>query len=51
MSGDFDGQDMSFGQGSLQPLLRDMINEDPETMKAIFYTNNEILSDGVGKRH
>lgn len=42
---------MELRAGFPAPLLRDMINEDPETMKAIFHTNNEILSDGVGKRH
>jgi hypothetical protein len=54
LSGDFDGQGMSlgvlqwnFGQDTLQPLLRDMIDEDPETMKTIFHANNDILVEAL----
>jgi len=54
LSGDFDGQGMSlgvlqwnFGQETLQPLLRDMIDEDPETMNTIFHANNDILVEAL----
>ncbi len=54
LSGDFDGQGMSlgvlqwnFGQDTLQPLLRDMIDEDPETMRAIFHQYDDILVEAL----
>ena len=50
LSGDFDGQGMSFGvlqwnvgQDSLQPLLKDMLSQHPETMKSIFHEQLGIL--------
>jgi len=50
LSGDFDGQGMSFGvlqwnfgQDSLQPLLKDMVSEHPETMESIFHEQLGIL--------
>ena len=50
LSGDFDGQGMSFGvlqwnfgQNSLQPLLMEMINEHPKIIKEIFQTNYNVL--------
>jgi len=54
LSGDFDGQGMSlgvlqwnFGQDSLRPLLRDVINNHPETIKAIFQTSYDILVEAL----
>jgi len=54
LSGDFDGQGMSlgvlqwnFGQESLQPLLRDMIDENPDTVESIFGTNYDILVEAL----
>ena len=51
LSGDFDGQGMSFGvlqwnfgQDSLQPLLRDMLDRHPDTMQSIFHEHLGILS-------
>jgi len=50
LSGDFDGQGLSFGvcqwnfgQNTLQPLVRDMIHQHPDTIKAIFRTNFDVL--------
>lgn len=50
LSGDFDGQGISFGviqwnfgQGSLQPLLKDMIQSHPDIMKEIFQAKYDVL--------
>ena len=50
LSGDFDGQGISFGvlqwnlgQGSLQPLLRKIIKTEPEIVESIFAQNYEEL--------
>jgi Putative peptidoglycan binding domain len=50
LSGDFDGQGLSFGvlqwnfgQESLQPLLNEMSTAHPETMAGIFQTNYDVL--------
>jgi Putative peptidoglycan binding domain len=50
LSGDFDGQGMSFGvvqwnfgQDSLQPLLKDMLSRHPETMESVFQEQLGIL--------
>jgi len=54
LNGDFDGQGMSFGvlqwnfgQDSLQPLLRDMINRHSDVMQSIFHENYEILLEAL----
>ncbi len=54
ISGDFDGQGMSFGvlqwnfgQNSLQPLLNDMINEHQEVVKEIFHNYFDVLVDAL----
>lgn len=54
LGGDFDGQGMSFGvlqwnfgQESLQPLLRDMIDEDPDTVEAIFGASYDVLVEAL----
>ncbi|MCX7914332.1 MAG: peptidoglycan-binding protein [Thermodesulfovibrionales bacterium] len=54
LSGDFDGQGMSFGvlqwnfgQNSLQPLLKDMINRHPHIMGSIFHENYETLLEAL----
>ena len=51
LSGDFDGQGISFGvlqwnlgQGSLQPLLRKIIKAEPEIVESIFAQNYEELN-------
>ena len=51
ISGDFDGQGISFGvmqwnfgQGSLQPLLRDMISQHPDIVKNIFGEHFDALN-------
>ena len=51
LSGDFDGQGISFGvlqwnlgQGTLQPLLRKIIKAEPEIVKSIFAQNYEELN-------
>ncbi len=51
LSGDFDGQGISFGvlqwnlgQGSLQPLLRKIIKAEPEMVESIFAQNYEELN-------
>ena len=50
LSGDFDGQGISFGvlqwnfgQDSLQPLLKEMIKVHPRIIKQIFGTNYKVL--------
>ena len=50
LSGDFDGQGMSFGvlqwnfgQGSLQPLLREMTKGHPDVVRGIFQAHYDIL--------
>src|SRR6266705_6917952 len=50
LSGDFDGQGISFGvlqwnlgQGSLQPMLRKIIKAEPEIVESIFAQNYEEL--------
>ena len=54
LSGDFDGQGLSFGvlqwnfgQESLQPLLKDIIDKHPETIKAVFQINYDILIEAL----
>ena len=54
LGGDFDGQGMSlgvlqwnFGQDTLQPLLRDMIEKHPRMMKEIFQKNYNILIEAL----
>ncbi len=54
LSGDFDGQGISFGvlqwnfgQDSLQPLLIDMNNEHPELLKDIFQEKYDILMESL----
>ncbi len=54
LSGDFDGQGMSFGvlqwnfgQDSLQPLLKDMINGHSEVMQSIFHESYGILLEAL----
>ena len=51
LSGDFDGQGMSFGvlqwnfgQGSLQPLLREMTERHPDIVQGIFRANRDLLA-------
>jgi hypothetical protein len=51
LSGDFDGQGISFGvcqwnfgQGSLQPLLKRMCSDYPETLRSIFHDNLDQLT-------
>lgn len=50
LSGDFDGQGISFGvlqwnfgQKSLQPLLRDMRDRHPDVMKSVFQDQYDML--------
>jgi hypothetical protein len=50
LSGDFDGQGISFGvlqwnfgQGSLQPLLREMAERHPDIVEGIFQANRDRL--------
>jgi hypothetical protein len=50
LSGDFDGQGLSFGvlqwnfgQKSLQPLLREMRDQHPDIMKSVFQNQYDIL--------
>jgi hypothetical protein len=50
VSGDFDGQGMSFGvlqwnvgQGSLQPLLREMMDNHPAIVREIFQADYNVL--------
>ncbi|MDD5287199.1 MAG: peptidoglycan-binding domain-containing protein, partial [Desulfuromonadaceae bacterium] len=58
LSGDFDGQGISFGvlqwnfgQGSLQPLLKRMCSEYQETAEALFHQNyGELISALNGSR-
>jgi hypothetical protein len=52
VSGDFDGQGISFGvlqwnfgQGSLQPLLKRMFSEHPERSRSIFQERLDLLVD------
>jgi hypothetical protein len=54
LSGDFDGQGLSFGvlqwnfgQNSLQPLLADMINDYTETVESIFQENFDVLIEAL----
>lgn len=54
LSGDFDDQGLSFGvlqwnfgQGSLQPLLRDMINGHREVTESIFQSNLGVLEEAL----
>ena len=54
LGGDFDGQGMSFGvlqwnfgQGTLQPLLRNMLEKHPRIVKNIFQTNYSILKEAL----
>lgn len=59
ISGDFDGQGISFGvcqwnfgQGSLQPLLKDMIERHPDIVQSIFREQLDVLTAALnsGKR-
>ncbi|GAO37743.1 peptidoglycan-binding protein [Sulfuricella sp. T08] len=59
LSGDFDGQGISFGvcqwnfgQGSLQPLLKDMIVQHPDIVRSIFREQHDVLATvlNAGKR-
>ncbi len=50
LSGDFDGQGISFGvlqwnfgQGSLQPLLKDMVKKHGKAVKSIFQEHYDVL--------
>lgn len=50
LSGDFDGQGLSFGalqwnlgQDSLQPLLEEMAASSPDVMRTVFQDNYEVL--------
>ncbi|MDD3295710.1 MAG: peptidoglycan-binding domain-containing protein [Geobacteraceae bacterium] len=50
ISGDFDGQGISFGvlqwnfgQGSLQPLLKRMLTEYPDQSRAVFHDSFDLL--------
>jgi len=50
LSGDFDGQGVSFGvlqwnfgQKSLQPLLREMCDQHPDIMKSVFQSQYDII--------
>lgn len=50
LSGDFDGQGISFGvlqwnfgQDSLQPLLKQMTDKYPKVTKAVFHENHDVL--------
>jgi len=54
LSGDFDGQGMSFGvlqwnfgQGSLQPLLQEMIEQHPGLTRDIFREKYEVLKEAL----
>lgn len=54
LSGDFDGQGISFGvlqwnfgQGSLQPLLRDMIQRHTQTVKDLFESYFDIIVEAL----
>ncbi|MGZ8154518.1 MAG: peptidoglycan-binding domain-containing protein [Burkholderiales bacterium] len=54
LSGDFDGQGLSFGvlqwnfgQGSLQPLLRDMADKHPQVTKAIFGSHYDAFREAL----
>ena len=58
ISGDFDGQGISFGvlqwnfgQGSLQPLLNDMVSRYPEVVQRIFGTHFDALSEALNAGH
>lgn len=59
LSGDFDGQGISFGvcqwnfgQDSLQPLLTDMIEQHPDIVQSIFREQQDVLTAALnsGKR-
>jgi hypothetical protein len=50
LAGDFDGQGISFGvlqwnlgQGTLQPLLTEMLSSHPEVMQRLFQENLDVL--------
>lgn len=54
LSGDFDGQGISFGalqwnfgQDSLQPLLKEMINGHRDVMESIFQENYAVLMEAL----
>ncbi len=58
ISGDFDGQGISFGalqwcfgQGSLQPLLKEMAANHTETMRTIFQDRYQELIDALNSPH
>lgn len=55
ISGDFDGQGLSFGvcqwnfgQGSLQPLLKSMIERHEDAVRAIFQDHYDVLAAALG---
>ncbi|BAN35901.1 peptidoglycan-binding domain 1 protein [Sulfuricella denitrificans skB26] len=59
LSGNFDGQGISFGvcqwnfgQGSLQPLLKEMIVQHPDIVQSIFRQQHDVLTTALngGKR-
>lgn len=54
ISGDFDGQGMSFGvlqwnfgQGTLQPMIKDMINRHPDVIGPIFGNHFEAFTEAL----
>ena len=54
ISGDFDGQGISFGvlqwnfgQGSLQPLLKDMMERHPEVISSIFGADFDAFAEAL----
>lgn len=54
IGGDFDGQGISFGvlqwnfgQGSLQPLLKDMMGRHPEIVRDIFGTHHDAFAEAL----
>jgi len=58
VSGDFDGQGISFGvlqwnfgQGSLQALLKEMISEHPDVAQQIFGVHVGALQEALGASH
>jgi hypothetical protein len=54
LSGDFDGQGLSFGvlqwnfgQGSLQPLLKDMLTQHADVAKGVFGTHYDAFAEAL----
>jgi hypothetical protein len=55
ISGDFDGQGISFGvlqwnlgQGSLQPMLQDMLSQHASVAKSVFGDHLDVLKQALG---